>query len=240
MVLIPYVVAQENRRGVIDSHQNIDSTVVVKISNRHSASRERPLKYRPTLRTDILEALPRVVKEHQRFLILDLAVQALDEIIRVAVGKKQIEITVIVIVKKFQSPAAHQTGCGADTGRSRLIVECFVVVVLVYRKHLTVYIGYEQIHPPIFVEVRGIHAHAGASPAVGAVGHARISRSIFESAVASIHEEKVRHGVIANKEVEMAVVVEISSHYAPCLPEIIGDARRLADICESSIAIVVK
>src|SRR5216683_7186977 len=224
MVLIPYVVAQENRRGVIDSHQNIDSTVVVKISNRHSASRERPLKYRPTLRTDILEALPRVVKEHQRFLILDLAVQALDEIIRVAVGKKQIEITVIVIVKKFQSPSAHQPRCGADSGRCRLVVKGFVVVVLIDRKHLTVYIGYKQVHPPIFVEVGGIHSHAGARPAVRAVGHARIRSSFFELAIASIHEKKVRYGVVAPKQVETAVVVEVSRYYTPRLPKRIGDA----------------
>ena len=98
------------------------------------------------------------------------------------------------------------------------------MVVLIDREHLTVYVRDEQVHPPIFVEVGGIHAHAGASSAVCAVGNARVGRSFFELAVAPIHEEKVRHGVIANKQVETAIVVDVSCDYAPRLTKSIGDA----------------
>src|SRR5437016_1476154 len=85
-----------------------------------------------------------------------------------------------VVVEKLQSPTAHHPGCGTDTCRASLIVKSFVVIVLIDRKHFAVDIGYEQVHPSIFIEVRGIHSHAGTSAAVGAVSHARLSSNFFE------------------------------------------------------------
>src|SRR5207302_1548801 len=96
---------------------------------------------------DVLEGFPSVVKQHERLFVSDLAVQGADEVIRIAVGEKQIQVPVIVIIKEFQTPATHEF-CGlADAGRKRHVVKCFVMIVFVYGEHFAVEVRHEQVHP---------------------------------------------------------------------------------------------
>ena len=84
-----------------------------------------------------------LVKKDQRFFVVDLAVQCRNQVIRIAVGEKQIEIAIIIIIKELQTPSTHQSGRIANTGRTGLVIECFIVIVLINREHLTIDIRHE-------------------------------------------------------------------------------------------------
>ena len=142
------------------------------------------------------------MKEHERLLILHLTVQTLDEIVGIAVRQKQVEIPIIVIVEKLKSPSAHQPCRHSDSGTTCLIVKCFVVIVLVDRETLEIDVGYEQIHPSILVEIRGIQSHTRASPTVIAVSHPPRGAVFFKANFSAVHENKVRCSVIADKRIE--------------------------------------
>ena len=62
---------------------------------------------------------------------------------------------------------------------------------------------------------------------------------LFKS-TAAIQIEKVRHRVIGDEEVHIAVVVDVSSDGPPCLAELRGNAGLFADIGECAVAVVMK
>src|SRR6266702_4790488 len=128
--------------------------------------------------------------------------QTLDEVVGIAVRKQQVQIPIIVIVEELKPPSTHEPCRHSDSGGTRLIVECFIMIVLVNRETLEIDVGHEQIHPSVLVEVGGIESHTGASTTISAVSHT-CNRGIFLKATfAAVHEDKVRYGVIADKQIE--------------------------------------
>src|SRR5438552_4094516 len=240
MVLISNLVMQKNRGSIIDRDQDIHRAIVIKISDGHPTGGKRLSEQRAALRTYILETFASVAEQHERFLVFHLAVQTLDEVIGIAVGQEQIQIAIVVVVKKFQPPTTHQPGGRADTSRSSLIVKGLVMTVLIYGKHFAVDIGYEQVHPAVFIEVRRIHSHAGASAAVGAVSHACLSSNFFELSLSSIHKQKVGNCIVRHEKIQTAIIIYVGRHYSPSLPRIFSNARGFADIGERAIAIIAQ
>src|ERR1700740_1391306 len=93
-----------------------------------------------------------------------------DAVVWVAVGDKEIEIPIVIVVEKLQAPAAHQTSSAAQTHWSREIFKRQVVVVLVDGIHFLIDIGDEEVLPAVLVEIGGVYAHAGAFAAILAEG----------------------------------------------------------------------
>ena len=106
----------------------------------------------------------------------------------------------------------------------RLIVESLVVIILVERKNLLINVSDEKIHPSVLVEVRGIHSHAGARMALGAVTHTRREPGFLKAAIAAIHEEKIRYGIVGDEEIHAAVIVDVGRDHAPGFAKRRGDA----------------
>src|SRR5438876_6712386 len=131
MVLISNLVMQKNRGSIIDRDQDIHRAIVIKISDGHPTGGKRLSEQRAALRTYILETFASVAEQHERFLVFHLAVQTLDEVIRIAVGEEQVEVTIVVIIKKLQAPSAHEFGGFADTRGESQVVECFVMIVFI-------------------------------------------------------------------------------------------------------------
>ena len=173
-------------------------------------------------------------------MVSNLAVQGADEVIRIAVGQKQIQVPVIVVINKFQTPATHEFRGLADAGRKRYVVKCFVMIVFVYGEHLAVEVRHEQIHPSIIVEIGRVHAHAGSRPAGITVSNAGSRGDLFEFSLATIDEEKIGHRVVAYPQVDQSVVVDVGRDHAPYLAEVTGDAGLLADVGERAITVVVE
>ena len=77
-----------------------------------------------------------------------------------AVGEKQIDVAVVVVVEELQPPAAQQPGRLRDAVGVRDVGERFAAVVPVEREHLLIDVGDEEILVAVAVEVRGVDAHA--------------------------------------------------------------------------------
>ena len=74
------------------------------------------------------------------------------------VNEKQIRITIVVIIKKFQAPAAQQLRCRSNlTG---LIGKDQLLVVVLETEKLLIDIRDEKILPAIAVVVSRVDAHA--------------------------------------------------------------------------------
>src|SRR5882762_3350319 len=240
VILPPGIVAEKKRRAIIDGDQDVNGAVVIEVTECQSTRGHQHGKNGAALCADVLEGFPSVVKQHERLFVSDLAVQGADEVIRIAVGEKQIQVPVIVIVKKFQTPATHEF-CGlADAGRKRYVVKCFVMIVFVYGEHFAVEVRHEQVHPSTIVEIGGVHAHAGSRPAAITVSNAGSRGDLIEFSLATIDEEKIGHRVVAYPQVDQSVVVDVGRDHAPYLAEVTGDAGRLADLGERAITVVVE
>src|SRR5438132_5481803 len=161
-----------------------------------------------------------------------------DEIIRIAVGEQQIKVTIVVIVKKLQSPSAHEFSGSADARGKGQVVKRFVMIVFIYGEHFAVEVRYEQAHPSIIIEIGRIHAHARSCPAAITVSNAGSRRDLIKLSLATIDKQKIGHRVIAHPEVNQSVVVDIGRNRTPHLAEMTGDAGLVTDIGESAVSII--
>jgi len=63
------------------------------------------------------------MEQKHRLLVGHVFAKDLNQVIGIAVAEEQVKIAVVVIVKKLQSPAAHEAGSGCDPVRSSRIVK---------------------------------------------------------------------------------------------------------------------
>src|ERR1035438_6421340 len=124
-----------------------------------------------------------------------------------AVTQKQVEIAVVVVIEKFQSPSAHQTRGRADAGRKGRVAESLVLVIVVERIHLVIHISLEQIDPSILIIVSGIDSHAGARFAKGIHSNTRQHSDFFKSSFAAIGKQEVWNGIVGDVEIDRKSVV---------------------------------
>src|SRR5205823_6479141 len=87
-------------------------------------------------------------------------------------SQPMILVAIIVIVKKLQTPSAHEFGGFADARGKRQVVKCFVMIVFIYGEHFAVEVSHEQAHPSVITEISRVHAHAGSRPAAITVSNA--------------------------------------------------------------------
>ena len=59
------------------------------------------------------------------------------------VNKQKVQIAIIVVVKEFQPPAAEHARRFTDTAGKRDVTECFVLFVVIKRKHFMIDIRFE-------------------------------------------------------------------------------------------------
>src|SRR5581483_5356219 len=131
------------------------------------------------------------MKKQEWLLVLHLAVNRFNDVVGISIGKEQIKIPVIIVIKELQPPSAHQPGCHADSGTAGLVVKGLVTIVLVNRKSLHVDVRHEQIHPSVLVEIGRIEPHPGAGATLAAVSHTRVRAAFLEPPLPAIHKDKV-------------------------------------------------
>src|SRR5580704_9226983 len=138
-----------------------------------------------------------------------------DEVVRIAIRKKQIQIPVVVVVKKLQPPTAHGSrGFGNPHGNSQ-VIEGPVVIIAVNGKILAVEISYEEVLPTVVIEIRRVHAHPRTREAVGAVCHTGFGSSLSEFSFAVVYKQKIGGGIVGHKKIHPAIVIDIGGHNAP-------------------------
>ncbi len=80
-------------------------------------------------------------------------------------------------------------------------------------------VGDEQVDPAVLVIVGGIHAHAGAGLAFGAVTDICLQADLLELAIAPVEEQEIRDRVVRHEKIHAAVIVDVAGDHAPCLAE---------------------
>src|SRR5205814_948251 len=98
-------VSQQQRRPTVDGNECVNSTVVIKIAYRQAASRKVLRKRRAGGSVDILEYVPRVVKQEQRLFVHHMAQMLFDLIVRMTVHEEQVDVPVVVIIEEFHAPS---------------------------------------------------------------------------------------------------------------------------------------
>ena len=180
------------------------------------------------------------MEQQQRFLIFHIAESLFDFIVRVTIGDEQINVAVIVVIEKLNSPAAHQSSDHANMRGNRDIVERLVMIVVIKRIHFLVDVGDKQVCPSILIVIRSVHTHARARSSIHAVAHAGLQRDFFEPSLTAVDEQEVGHGIVGHPQIHPAVVINVCRHDAPCLAHGLPDVRQVSDFREGPVAIVVK
>ena len=155
-----------------------------------------------------------------------------------AIGEDEVRQSIQIEVEEANAPACIHDGCHGDAGRPGNIFKRVIALVAIERIHLAADIGHKKILVSILIKVDRIDAHAGARRSVGAVGYTRGQGDLFKFARSFIQEEKVRHGIFGDKQVEQPVVVDVGRHHAKRLAGNGADARGHAYVGECAIAVV--
>ena len=79
--------------------------------------------------------------------------QTLDEVIGIAIGQEQIQIAIVVVVKKFQPPTTQQASGLANSRQAGLVIVGAIVIVLIDRVLLHINVRDKQIHPAVLIEI---------------------------------------------------------------------------------------
>ena len=107
-----------------------------------------------------------------------------------------------------------------------------------------VHVGNEQILISVCVEVRRIHAHARTRPPTIAETDACLQRDLIPLPLAirpgtAIHEQKILHRVVGDKEIHAAIVVDVGGHHSEALSQSGRNGCSLGDVGEGAVAVVV-
>ena len=198
MIVPSRQVPQKNRRAVILCDQQIHRAIIIEVSDRQAASREWLRKSCAALLADVLKSLARVAKQQHRLPELHAFDSLFDRIIRMAVTEQQVKIAVIVVIKKFQTPAAHQPRSHPDPIGIGNVAEHFVLIVVVERVHFLIDIGREQVDPAILIVVRCVYSHPRAGFAKAADAHACKNSDFLKSPLATVRQKKIRHRIVSH------------------------------------------
>src|SRR6267143_5281134 len=239
MILFPRIVAKQHRRSVVDRNQHVHRAVVIEIAQSHAPRRQGLRKNRATLIADILKIITRIAKKQHGFAVRHARHAPFDMIIRVAIAKQQIQVTIVIKIKKLQSPTTEKFGRRRYACGKRNITKALILIVVVKRKHLLINICNEEIDPAILIVVGGIDSHPRTRSAIGAIADPGDQANFFKFPLA-VGEETVGDRVVGNEQIQPAIVVDVAGDNAPCFGHEIGDACFLTYVGEGTVPIVAE
>ena len=164
------------------------------------------------------------MEQEHRFFVTDIFANDLNQVVRIAVAQKQVKIAVVVIVEKLSPQPLMSRVADAIPLVSTLIIKSLIAVILVQRVHFVVDVGDEKAHPAVFVEISRVQAHAGAWATGLAVRDSGLRPDFLELSSATIDVQKVLHGIVGNKQVDEAVVVNVGCNHSPGFTQVIADS----------------
>src|SRR4051794_37462053 len=99
------IVPQQQWGGIIVADEHIHTAIVIEVSSGKAPGCKSPGKHRPTLRAHIPVSLTFAMKEEQWLLPRDGGRCLINEIVGKSVRKNQVQIAIIVVIKKLEPPA---------------------------------------------------------------------------------------------------------------------------------------
>src|SRR5260370_7099624 len=97
------------------------------------------------------------------------------------------------------------------------IGEGAVSVVLVEGVALIRQVSYHKVRPTVVIVVGEIHTHASIGTPVYVNRDFGVEPDVFESAVPLVVIEKLVHGVVSNKDIDMPIPIIVGKPYAQSL-----------------------
>src|ERR1700733_13975576 len=239
MICIADDIVKDQGSPATDPDNNIDTPVIIEISHSKPPGGIRLFEGRTTRSTDIIKPPAVVVKKQKWLSILQAAVDCFDEFVRVPIDQNQIRSSIQIEIDKATAPTCIHHSRHADSGRSGYIRKCIVPGIVVQRIALTADVGDEKIFPAIPIKIGPIYAHARARSTIRAIRHSRLETDFFKLAAALIQIQEVGNGIIRDKQVEQAIVVDVSRDHPKGLPQILPNPGRGTYVGEGSIAVVL-
>src|SRR6202044_510759 len=117
--------------------------------------------------------------------------------------------SVIVIINKTHTPSGVGHGYTADSGWVTIVSKCSVAIVAVERVHLAGEVSHHDIGETLIVVICEIPPHAWIGVPLAIHGDSRTQPNFLECAIAFVVEKKFGHGVVGDKDVQMAVSIVI-------------------------------
>src|SRR6185437_4296421 len=98
------IVLQQHWRAIVHRNQDVNRAIIIEITYGHTASCQAGSKCRPRGSTDVDHLIAFAVKKEQRLTIGYTRGMRFDFVIRMSVRNEQVEITIVVIIEKLNSP----------------------------------------------------------------------------------------------------------------------------------------
>src|SRR5215475_407933 len=161
------VVAQKNRRSPVRGHNDIQVSVVIEVSIGSAATDSRLAESVPEgLRCYRKSAFTFLPEHLRRLRILDPLLDTFDIAFKVAIGDKDIEPAIQIVIEEETSEAECEQAGAPNSGARRFVDKQSVAFVVVEGQHLVGKIRYQDTWISRPVVVRGIHSHPGARDSV--------------------------------------------------------------------------
>src|SRR5580698_6995345 len=125
------------------------------------------------------------------------------------IGQNQIRSSIQIEIDKAAAPARVHHSRHADSRRSCYILKCIVAGIPVQGIAFPADVRNKEILPPIAIEVDRIHAHTRAGSTIGTICHSSLETNLFKLAASLVQIQEVGNGVIRDKKVEQAIVVDV-------------------------------
>ncbi len=155
------------------------------------------------------------------------------------IGQNQIRPAIQIEIDKARAPARIHHRGHADSRRSGYILKGIVSGIAVQGIAFPVDVRDKKILPPIRIEVDRIHAHARTSRTIRAIRHSSLETNFFKFTASLVQIQEVANGIIRDKQVHQAVVVDVRRDNAKGLPKILPNPRRDAHVGKSSVAVIL-
>ena len=192
------------------AHENIQVAVVVVIGHGRAAPDQIPRRRSHASSRARIDKTALTIVEVQLIALAvgGLWIKPIDVLVNVSIGDVEIGVAVVVGVEEIDAKgqlvqAASRYACG-----QRFVGKHPAACVVVQGVALPLEIGHRQVEAPIAVAVGHIHAHRPFGLAAGIVRHAN-HQPHFHKATAVVAPEKIRGGVVALKQIGIAIEIEI-------------------------------
>src|ERR1035438_507759 len=221
-------------------HQDLDGSVIVKISGSYAMAVEGSSDARAGIERDVAESAVVLVP------VQNLAFA--ECVVETSVIKFRVDVTVchenvgpaVVVDVEEESPPSQELGILAKSGGRCDIRKCSVVIVAIKRRRVVGEIRFDDVEPSVAIVVDRIGAHAGLLAASVVEGYASLHGGFGEGAIAVVVKEQAGRGIAGDINIGPAVIFKVAGEYGEAEIGIgLCDSRSLAYVGESAVAVVV-
>ena len=154
-------------------------------------------------------------------------------------GDIDVEIPIQVVIKEFRPESQGLVGRLDKPGFVGSIEEETISLTPVERIGLFSVVGHEIVQMAVSIDISAVNAHAGFAAGVGVESDSGLESSILKAALANVAPEKIRHRIIGDQEVDIAIPIVVGRKNPQPLrhdPPGPGHSRGFRDVLELSTA----